>query len=86
MHTTKLLAEALDIARRLEYSVREEYLEGAGGGHCFYSGKKWLLLDITQSPEEQLSDVADALRTEAGLWRLPITPPLASLLHVSKAA
>jgi hypothetical protein len=86
MHTAKLLAEALEIARTLKYSVREEYLDGAGGGHCAFSGKKWLLLDITQSAEEQLSDVADALRTEANLWQLPITPPLASLLRLSNAA
>ena len=86
MHTAKLLAEALDVARQLQYSVREEYLDGAGGGHCFFSGRKWLLLDITQSPQEQLNDVADALRTEADIWRLPITPPLATLLQVAKAA
>lgn len=86
MHAANLLAEATELARQLEYTVREEYLDGAGGGHCAFSGKKWLLLDVTQSPEEQLSDVTDALRTERGLWRLPITPPLAQLLHVTKAA
>src|SRR5687768_16875071 len=86
MHAPRLLAEAMELARQLNYSVREEYLDGAGGGHCFFSGKKWLLLDVTQSPEEQLSDVVDALRTETGLWRLPITPPLAQLLQLTKAA
>ena len=86
MHAAKLLAEALDLARRMQYTVREEYLDGAGGGHCFYSGKKWLLLDVAQSTEEQLSDVADALRAEAGLASLPMTPPLAQLLQTNKAA
>jgi hypothetical protein len=76
----------MELARRMEYTIREEYLDGAGGGHCFFGGRKWLLLDVTQSPDEQLSDVTDALRTEAGLWRLPITPPLACLLQVTKAA
>ena len=86
MHVARLLAEAMELARQLQYTIREEYLDGAGGGHCYFSGKKWLLLDITQSPEEQLSDVSDALRAETGLWRLPITPPLARLLQVTKAA
>jgi hypothetical protein len=86
MHAGKLLAEALELARQLEYSIREEYLDGAGGGHCFFGGKKWLLLDVTQSPEEQLSDVADALRTETGLWRLSVTPLLARMLQLTNAA
>jgi hypothetical protein len=76
----------LELARRLEYTVREEYLDGAGGGHCYFSGKKWLLLDVAQSTEEQLSDVADALRAEAGLTSLPMTPPLAQWLRTNKAA
>jgi hypothetical protein len=86
MHAANLLAEALELARQLQYSIREEYLDGAGGGHCFFGGKKWLLLDVTQSPEEQLSDVADALRTETGLWGLTVTPTLAQMLRLSSAA
>jgi hypothetical protein len=76
----------MELARQLDYQVREEYLDGAGGGHCFFSGKKWLLLDVTQSPEEQLSDVVDALRTESGVWRFQVTPPLAEMLQLTKAA
>jgi hypothetical protein len=76
----------MELARRLDYLVREEYLDGAGGGHCFFSGKKWLLLDVTQSPEEQLSDVVDALRTESGVWRFQVTPQLAEMLQLTKAA
>jgi hypothetical protein len=86
MHAAQLLAEATQLARQLDYQVREEYLDGAGGGHCAFGGKKWLLLDVTQSPAEQLSDVADALRAEEGVWRLPITPPLAEVLYPAKAA
>jgi hypothetical protein len=86
MHAAQLLAEATELARRLDYHIREEYLDGAGGGHCFFAGKKWLLLDVTQSSEEQLSDVIDALRIEPGASRLPITPSLARLLKLSKAA
>jgi hypothetical protein len=76
----------MELARQLEYHVREEDLDGAGGGHCFFSGKKWLLLDVTQSPEEQLSDVVDALRTESGVWRFQVTPQLGEMLQLTKAA
>jgi len=86
MHAAGLLAEAIELARKLDYRVREEYLEGAGGGHCMFAGKKWLLLDVTQSTHEQLSDVADALRLESGVKRHKVSPSLAELLFASKAA
>jgi hypothetical protein len=86
MHAANLLAEAVELARQLEYTVREEYLDGAGGGHCYFSGKKWLLLDVTQSTEEQLTDVVDALQAEAGLSRLSMTPKMGQLLQTRKAA
>lgn len=86
MHAARLLAEAIEVARKLDYQIREEYLEGAGGGHCEFAGRKWLLLDVTQSPEEQLSDVADALRAEEHVAGQSLSEPLAGLLFDAKAA
>jgi hypothetical protein len=86
MQTAKLLAEAIDVARQLEYTVREEYLEGAGGGHCTFGGKKWLLLDVTQSMAEQLTDVMDALRSEPAVWQRSLSTDLGQMLEVRKAA
>ena len=62
MHTVEMLSEAIAVARQLGYQIREDQLEGAGGGHCLIRGRKWLLLDITQSADEQLHDVLDAVR------------------------
>ncbi len=76
----------LELARQLQYTVREEYLDGAGGGHCYFGGRKWLLLDVTQSVDEQLSVITDALRTDDAVWRLPVSPQLAGILRVSHAA
>lgn len=86
MYNVKLLAEATELARRLDYTVREEYLEGAGGGHCTFGGKKWVLLDVTQSVDEQLNDVADALRDDDAVYRLPMSPQLAGMLQVARVA
>lgn len=86
MHTATLLAEAAQLARCLDYTLREEYLDGAGGGHCSFGGRKWLLLDVTQSVDEQLSVITDALRTDDAVWRLPVSPQLAGILRVSRAA
>jgi len=81
MHTAQLLSQAIDTARRAGYQVREESLDGAGGGHCLIRGKKCLLLDLTQSHREQLDDVLDALRTEPNLATVGMTPALANLLQ-----
>jgi hypothetical protein len=86
MHTANLLAEAAELARRLDYTLREEYLDGAGGGHCFFGGRKWLLLDVTQSVDEQLSVITDALSIDDAVWRLPVSPQLALMLKRSMAA
>ena len=64
MNAARMLAMAIEAARTAGYEVREEVLEGAGGGHCTIRGNKCLLLDITQSHREQLNDVLDALRAE----------------------
>ncbi|MCA9229938.1 MAG: hypothetical protein KDA57_04750 [Planctomycetales bacterium] len=83
MHTAQLLSQALDAARRLGFQVREESLDGAGGGHCLIRGKKCLLLDLTQPQREQLNDVLDALRSETGLATIPLAPALASMLQAT---
>ena len=80
MHTVQLLSQAIDAARRLGYEIREDALEGAGGGHCLIRGKKWLLLDMTQSYRDQLSDVLDALRVEPELSNIELHPALAERL------
>ncbi len=85
MHTAQLLSQAIDMARRLGYEIREEALEGAGGGHCLIRGKKWLLLDMTQTYREQLSDVMDALRVEPELGTIEMHPALAERMQASKA-
>jgi len=82
MHTVEMLSQALELARRLGYQIREDHLEGAGGGHCLIRGRKWLLLDLTQSAEEQLRDVLDAVRGDARLYQVGVPPALAdSLSH-----
>ncbi len=82
MHTAQLLSQALDLSRRSGYQIREETLEGAGGGHCVIRGQKWLLLDLTQTHQEQLNDVIDALRSEANLDLSGVSEILVEALRV----
>jgi Spy/CpxP family protein refolding chaperone len=82
MNAAKLLSLAVDAAREAGFEIREEVLEGAGGGHCEIRGKKCLLLDMTQTHREQLNDVLDALRAEP-IDATKLHPLLAASLHES---
>jgi hypothetical protein len=86
MHTVELLNEAVETARRLGYEVRQDWLGGNGGGHCLVRGRKWLLLDLAQSADEQLHVVADALRGDAGAVSAVTSKELAKQLNVRRAA
>lgn len=86
MHTVEMLREAVEVAKRLGYEVRQDWLGGDGGGHCLVRGRKWLLLDVAQTAEEQLDVVADALRGESGAARAVRSRELADRLDVRSVA
>ena len=53
MHTVVLLAHALNLAERLGYVVRQEWLDGNGGGGCELRGRRFLFIDLAASPADQ---------------------------------
>jgi hypothetical protein len=86
MHTVELLHEALEAARRLGFEVRQDWLGGNGGGHCLIRGRKWILLDLAQTADEQLDVLAEALRSETGAARAVKSAELARRLNVRSVA
>jgi hypothetical protein len=86
MHTVELLEEAVNAARGLGYEVRQDWLGGDGGGHCIVRGRKWLLLDLAQTADEQLGVVADALRGDAAAIRAIKLPELVERLDLRGVA
>jgi hypothetical protein len=86
MHTVELLDEAMEAARRLGYEVRQDWLGGDGGGHCLVRGRKWLLLDVAQTADEQLDVVGEALRTEIGASRVVQSVELTERLRLRSVA
>ncbi len=91
MHTVELLEQSLDLAKQLGYLVRQEWLDGNGGGACELKGRKVLFLDLALGPIDQLELVLDALRREPdladpNLADVPMSPPLRELLHSRKSA
>jgi len=86
MHTVEMLGQAIDLARRAGYEVREEWLNGAGGGGCEFRGQKLLLLDLMLGPAEQLDQAIDALRHDPEAAQLPMPHQLRDLLQVRRSA
>jgi hypothetical protein len=86
MHTVELLAEALNLAGRLGYEVRQEWLGGNGGGACELKGRKVLFLDLALGPADQFDLVLSALRREPDALRLPMAHELQDALAVRKSA
>jgi hypothetical protein len=86
MHTVELLQQAVEHAQRLGYVVRQEWLDGAGGGACQLKGRKLLFLDLALGPVDQLDQVLNALRHDPQTPTLPIPPELCPLLDLRKTA
>jgi hypothetical protein len=73
MTTVELLEQALQLAQRSGYKVREEYLDDCLGGACVIKGQKCLFLVPTQSPREQLEAVLNALWADSDVCAVDVT-------------
>ena len=61
MHTVELLDEALAVAQRMGFKIRQEWLSGSGGP-CEIKGQRWLFVDLSLPPLEQLDQVIAAIK------------------------
>jgi hypothetical protein len=86
MHTVELLREAINLAARLGYEVRQDWLGGAGGGACELRGRKILVLDLASGPAEQLDQVLDLLRGQPPGPGVVVSHELRGLLTLRKSA
>jgi hypothetical protein len=86
MHTVDALQEALQEIERLGYLVRQEWLEGRGGGTCEFGGKQWMFLDLSQSVAEQLELTLSILRNHAHQRCLQVSPQLLRLCEETRVA
>jgi hypothetical protein len=76
MLTVELLEQALDLALRSGYKIRQEWLDGSSGGACIIHGEKWLFLDPTRSRRDLLSDVLDALWADPDVIAIDVSAEL----------
>ena len=86
MHTVEMLDEAISLATRAGFQVRQDWFGGSAAGACELKGQKWLFLDLSLSPHEQLGQVLEALRGLPAIPELTPSPALRSMLSPRKAA
>ena len=86
MHTVELLEEAIQLATRSGYQIRQEWFGGSAAGACEFKGQKWIFIDLALTPREQLDQVLGALRALAPACEQTISLPLRNLLQTRQAA
>jgi len=86
MHTVVLLAHAINLAEQLGYVVRQEWIEGNGGGGCELRGRKHLFVNLAAPPGDQLEMVLGMLRREPALSGYAMPNELRAALRVRKIA
>jgi hypothetical protein len=86
MHTVELLEEAIDLAKRSGFVVREDWFGGAPAGACQFKGAQWLFLDLALSPREKLDEVMAALRSVPIPADVVASPQLRAMFAPRKAA
>jgi len=86
MHTVEMLERLKELAEQAGYTVRHEWLGGAGGGACQFSGRKWIFVDLSLSVVEQLDQVAGALKDDPTLGSLAAPAPVQLYLGLQRAA
>ncbi len=63
MHSVDILAEAITLAEKNDFEVRQEYLGGSTGGACRIAGRWILFVDLSLPIDEQLTQTIAALRS-----------------------
>ena len=80
MHTVELLEEAMETARKLGYQLRQEWLDGTGGGACQFGGKQWIFIDLALSTADQIDQIASALSADPRTPSLKLSPLMTRLV------
>ena len=84
MHTVELLEEAIALADRCGFVVRQDWFGGSAAGACEFKGRRWLFIDLALTPHEQLDQVLEALEGEQLAESSPASPQLQRMLKLRK--
>jgi len=81
MRTLELLDYFTDLARRVGFEVREEWLDGTGAGACEIRGQRILFVDQSLPPTDRLLQIAHSLRGRAELDVIYVLPEARAILE-----
>jgi hypothetical protein len=81
MRTLELLDYLIELARRLGFEIREEWLDGVGGGACMVKGQRILYVDQSLPPADRVEQIARSLRGSEELTRIYVLPEARVLLE-----
>lgn len=76
MNPVQQLQRILRLAQRSGYTVRQECLSGASGGTCEIAGKRYLFVDLSLSPSEQLDQALESLAADRNFNAQTLQPEL----------
>jgi hypothetical protein len=86
MHTIELLEEAIALATRSGIGVRQDWFGGSPAGLCELKGRRFVFVDLSLSPREQLEQILEGLRNFGEFADPQPSPRLCNLLNRRKAA
>lgn len=84
VHSLELLEHACDVARQLDFGIRQEWMDGISSSYCRIRGRRWIFLDATAPTTERLRHVALALAT-CRIERVHLWPELQRLVDGIRA-
>ncbi len=88
MHTVELLDQAIGLANRCGIVVRQDWFGGSAAGACEFQGRRWVFIDLSLSPREQLDQVLSGLNDVPHLIEVDnkVPPQLHTVLATRRAA
>jgi hypothetical protein len=86
MHTVELLEQAIALAERCGFEVRQDWFGGSAAGACEFKGRRWIFIDLAISPREQLDQVLEALGEVPNLALVEMGSQLQKMLNLRKIA
>ena len=76
MQPAELLKPVIEVAQKLNYQIRYEWLGGAGTRTLRYRDETWLFVDQSDNEAEQCTLITTALATDSRIEQLELSSPV----------